>query len=187
MDELDVRERKRALRKEIRARVNALSDEYRAAAGEQIQGKVLGSEEYRKAGSVLAYIAMPTEPDTRRIMERALRDGKRVYVPKCVSKTEMIAVRIKGFDDLRPGAYGIPEPVDCSETAGPGEIGLILVPCVSASADGKRLGHGAGYYDRFLAESGADTLCLCFREAMTDAIPTDENDVRVHRVIFDGN
>jgi 5-formyltetrahydrofolate cyclo-ligase len=180
-----VSDRKKALRKTIRARANALPESYRAAASDAIQRKVLESAEYRAAGSVFPYVAMPTEPDTRRIIERALSDGKRVYVPKCVSKTEMLAVRIKSVDDLQPGAYGIPEPVDCSETAAPNELDLILVPCVSASKDGKRLGHGAGYYDRFLAESGGTTLCLCFRETMSDAIPTDENDVRMHRVICD--
>ncbi len=180
-----VSDRKKALRKTIRARVNALSDTYRAAASDAIQRAVLGSDEYKAAGSVFAYVAVPTEPDTRRVIERALSDGKRVYVPKCVSKTEMLAVRIRTMTDLAPGAYGIPEPVDCSETAAPNEIDLILVPCVSASRDGKRLGHGAGYYDRFLAESGAKTLCLCFREALCDDVPTDENDVRVRRVLYD--
>ncbi|MBR0507606.1 MAG: 5-formyltetrahydrofolate cyclo-ligase [Clostridia bacterium] len=181
----DVRERKKALRKTIRARVNALPESYRAAAGDAIQRQVLASAEYRTAETVFVYIAVPTEPDTRRIIERALSDGKRVCVPKCVSKTEMTAVRIKSLGDLAPGAYGILEPVDCSETAAPNEIDLILVPCVSASKDGKRLGHGAGYYDRFLAESRAKTLCLCFREALSDEIPTDENDVRVDRVLSD--
>jgi len=181
----DVRERKKALRKAIKARVNALSESYRAAASDAIQRQVLESDAYRTAESVFPYIAMPTEPDTRRIIERALSDGKRVYVPKCVSKTEMIAVRIRSADDLQPGAYGIPEPVDCSETAEPDRIDLILVPCVSASKDGKRLGHGAGYYDRFLAESNGKTICLCFREALCDEIPTEETDVRVGRVFFD--
>ncbi len=181
----DVRERKKALRKAVKARVSALSDAYRAAASDAIQQAVLDSAEYRAAKTIFPYIAVPTEPDTRRVIERALSDGKRVYVPKCVSRTEMIAVRIGGLGDLAPGAYGIPEPVDCSETASPDEIDLILVPCVSASKDGKRLGHGAGYYDRFLAESRAKTLCLCFREALSDEIPTDENDVRVDRVLSD--
>ena len=112
----NIRERKKALRKSIAARVKQLPDSYRAAASESIKEQVLASDEYRTARRVFLYIGMPTEPDTAAIIEQALIDGKDVYVPKCVSKTEMLAVRIKSTDDLAPGAYGIPEPVDCSET-----------------------------------------------------------------------
>lgn len=180
-----IRERKKALRKSVTTRVKLLPGAYRAAASEQIVKQVLASDEYRTARRVFLYIGMPTEPDTAAIIEQAIKDGKDVYVPKCVSKTEMLAVRIESTDDLAPGAYGIPEPVDCSETIGPDAIDLILVPCVSAWTDGRRLGHGAGYYDRFLVGNADKTLCLCFRKALSPDIPMDENDVLMHRVIFD--
>ena len=180
-----IHERKKVLRKAVTARVKLLPGAYRAAASESIAAQVLASDEYRAAQRIFLYIGMPTEPDTAAIIRQALSDGKDVYVPKCVSKTEMLAVRIRSTDDLAPGAYGIPEPVDCSETIGPDAIDLILVPCVSAWKDGRRLGHGAGYYDRFLKGNADKTLCLCFRKALSPDIPTDENDVRMHRVIFD--
>ena len=181
----DIRERKKALRRSVTTRVKLLPGAYRAAASGQIAEQVLASDEYRAAQRIFLYIGMPTEPDTVAIIRQAILDGKDVYVPKCVSKTEMLAVRIRSTDDLAPGAYGIPEPVDCSETIGPDAIDLILVPCVSAWTDGRRLGHGAGYYDRFLAGNAGKTLCLCFRKALSPDIPTDENDVLMHRVIFD--
>ena len=180
-----VREEKKRIRKAVSERLRSLPEAYRTAAGREICEQVLDSAEYRRARRVFPYIAMPTEPDTRRIIERALADGKSVYVPKCISKTEMLAVRIHGMDALKPGAYGILEPQDCSETIEPNDLDLILVPCVSASADGRRLGHGAGYYDRFLSGNAEKTICLCFRAALCDEIPMDENDVFMHRVIFD--
>lgn len=180
-----VRERKKQLRREISALLKALPEPYRKAAGESITKQVLALPEYRAARSVFLYIAMPTEPDTAAIVRAALFDGKDVYVPKCMSKTEMSAVRIKSTDDLAPGAYGILEPVDCSETIEPDALDLILVPCVSASKDGRRLGHGAGYYDRFLEGNADKTVCLCFSKALSDDIPTDANDVPMRRVIFD--
>ena len=178
-------EKKKALRKSVTTRVKLLPGAYRAAASRSIAEQVLASGEYRAAKRIFLYIGMPTEPDTAGIIEAALSDGKDVYVPKCISRTEMLAVRIKSTADLVPGAYGIPEPTDLSETIGPDTIDLILVPCVSAWTDGRRLGHGAGYYDRFLKGNADKTLCLCFRKALSPDIPTDENDVRMHRVIFD--
>ena len=176
---------KKRLRKEVTARLKAMSGAERTEASERIQTQVLESAEYRDAQTLLLYLHMPTEPDTDRIIRQAIDDGKAVYVPKCVSKTEMVAVRIRSFSDLAPGAYGILEPVDCSETAGPDALDLILVPCVAASKDGRRLGHGAGYYDRFLSGGADRAICLCFSQALSDEIPTDENDVTIRRVISD--
>jgi 5-formyltetrahydrofolate cyclo-ligase len=176
---------KKQIRKAITAKLRAMPAAYRSAASESITAQVLASEEYRNAARIFAFIAMPTEPDTRRIIERALADGKHVYLPKCISKTDMLAVRIKDLHDLKPGAYGIPEPQDLSETVDADVFDLILVPCVSASRDGRRLGHGAGYYDRFLKGNAEKTVCLCFSEALCDEIPMEENDIFMHKVIFD--
>lgn len=176
---------KKQIRKAITAKLRAMPAAYRYAASESITAQVLASEEYRNAARIFAFIAMPTEPDTRRIIERALADGKRIFVPKCISKTDMLAVRIRNLNDLKPGAYGIPEPQDLSETVDADAFDLILVPCVSASRDGRRLGHGAGYYDRFLKGNAEKTVCLCFSEALCDEIPMEENDIFMHKVIFD--
>ena len=183
---MDLHEQKKQLRKAVSAQLKTLPLAYRTAASETIQDRVLETPEYRQAQRIFLYLHMPTEPDTDRIIRQAIADGKVVCVPKCTSKTEMIAVRIRSFDALAPGAYGILEPLDCSETVEPDAIDLILVPCVSASEDGKRLGHGAGYYDRFLKGNAQKTICLCFGQAMRPNIPTDENDVPMHRVISEG-
>ncbi len=185
MDETELREQKKRLRKAIAARLKTLPSAYRTAASESICREVLAAPEYARAERIFLFVSMPTEPDTLPIIRQALRDGKQVYVPKCISKAEMLAVRIHGLSDLQPGAYGILEPQDCSETIAVDDLDLILVPCVSAWTDGRRLGHGAGYYDRFLCGNAEKTICLCFRAAMDPDIPTDENDVRMRCVIVD--
>ena len=179
----DLRESKKQLRKSVSALLKALPSSYRSAASERIQERVLSLPEYAGAESIFVYVNMPTEPETARIIAQAVADGKRLYVPKCIGKGEMLAVRIRSTEQLRPGAYGIPEPVDCSETVEPEALDLIVVPCVSASADGRRLGHGAGFYDRFLERSEGKTVCLCFAKVMRSDIPVGEHDARMHRVI----
>ena len=176
---------KAQIRRRIAAQLKTMPESERAAASESICGQVLASDAYLRAQRIFLFISMPTEPDTSRIIEHALARGKSVYVPKCISKTEMLAVRIRSMEELKPGAYGIPEPRNCSETTDADALDLILVPCVAAAPDGRRLGHGAGYYDRFLKGNEDKTVCLCFSEALCDAIPMDENDVFMHRVITD--
>ncbi len=183
MNESELHDKKKQLRKAVTARLKALPETYRVKASARIAEQVFALPEYCAANRIFLFVSMPTEPDTLPIIRQALRDGKRVYVPKCVSRTEMLAVRIRDLNDLKPGAYGISEPQDCSETVEPNGLDLIVVPCVSAWTDGRRLGHGAGYYDRFLKGNADKTVCLCFRAAMSPDIPTDENDVRMRRVI----
>ena len=177
-----VRETKRQLRRRMLERQRALPADYAESASAAIQRHILSLPEYRKAVSLFTYISMPREVSTALIIRQALADGKRLYVPKCIGG-EMLAVRLRDPWQLRPGSYGIPEPIDHSETAAADELDLILVPCVSASPDGKRLGHGAGYYDRFLKAGSDRTFCLCFREMLLGDIPVEEHDIRMAHVI----
>ena len=56
-------------------------------------------------------------------------------------------------DELVAGAFGIEEPPDDGRTAMPaGELTVVVAPCVAVDAAGTRVGFGAGYYDRALAD-----------------------------------
>ena len=94
----------------------------------------------------------------------------------------MLAVRISGPEELAAGSFGIPEPARAAETARAEEIGLAFVPCLAASADGRRLGRGGGYYDRFLA-GGCPTVCLCFEKMLSDGIPMEGTDAWMDMVL----
>ena len=174
---------KREMRKRLAARAAALSSQYRTEADESIRALLLHSAVYRRASSLFVYISMEGEPSTRGIMESAWAAGKRVYVPKCHGKGQMDAVRITGWDALSPGCLGIPEPRD-GEALGTGEgAALCLIPCVSAARDGTRLGHGAGYYDRWLAAHGGKTVCLCYEEMLSPRIPAASWDKKMDAVL----
>ena len=176
-------EAKRQLRKIMTIRQQALDDAYVRAAGMDIEKQIIFSPAYQSARTIFLYVSMNKEPSTRGILDRALKDGKAVYVPKCLGDGEMLAVRISSMKDLVSGAFGILEPVDVSEKITASDLDLILVPCLAASADGRRLGHGKGYYDRFLAESSENTICLCFREMLREDIAVEDHDIWMSAVI----
>ena len=173
---------KKQLRQLMLKRQRELSEDYIRSAGDSIQAQVLSMPQYAAADSLFVYVGIAGEPPTGRVIRQALEDGKRVYIPKCAGR-EMLAVRIRSMDGLVPGLFGIPEPVDLSETITAAELDLILVPCLSASDDGRRLGHGAGYYDRFLAGRSDHAVCLCFRRMLCADIPTEAHDVPIPRVL----
>ena len=183
--ESELQERKRWLRREIRGKSDALTAAYREEASRRIAEQVLAAECFRRARVIMAYASLPNEPDTRGMIREAIREGKTVLLPRCVSPEEMVALPFDGWEDLEPGYLGVMEPRFPAEGLEIPEPELILVPCMAASRDGRRLGHGAGYYDRFLEKRKAETLCLCFRELIRDDIPAGPLDRRVDRVITD--
>lgn len=178
-------EKKKKLRQKMQLIQSELSPDYLDEASRKIQAQVLDCPEYKKADAIFVYVNTEKEPQTSHIIEQALRDEKMVYVPKCISKTKMLAVRIHTLYDLKPGMLGILEPEVYNDTRKADMLDLILVPCVSASLDGCRLGHGAGYYDRFLEGYEGNMFCLCFKEMLSDQIPVDDLDIMMQKIITD--
>ena len=179
------RAEKQRIRQEIRMISKVLSPEYRLEASREITLKVLKLPSWKKAKTVMAFRSMPEEPDTQALLETALREGKTLLLPRCLDGQRMAALPVKDLEELRPGRLGIQEPPMPEEGMDLPEPDLILVPCMAATPNGIRLGHGAGYYDRFLSEHPAQTVCLCFRALLRSDLPAEETDIPVDFVISD--
>lgn len=63
------------------------------------------------------------------------------------------------------------------------EPDLVIVPGLFADLAGHRLGRGKGYYDRYLAQSGAYHVFLGYAFQLVDSLPTEGHDQRVNAVI----
>lgn len=174
---------KQELRKEIRERRAALTTDYMAEADSEILTRLLTHPMFHQAESIFCYVNMPGEPSTREILETAFQMGKMVTVPRCIPGThEMEAVQIESMEDLVPGMMGILEPKQGLPVVDGFRIDLAIIPCLSADARGGRLGHGAGYYDRFLHGLSIQKYCLCYEELLSEEIPMEAEDIRMDRV-----
>ncbi len=176
-----IRDEKQTLRKRISA--DFLTLDYIREASAAISEKLLSSEPYRRAECIFCYVSTATEPSTVAIINDALAKGKCVCVPKCIAKGRMKALRIESTDCLHKGAYGILEPDDSLPEISPDAIDLAIIPCLAATRDGIRLGHGGGYYDRFLAGTPATKAALCFSKRILPTVPAEDFDVRMDYVI----
>ena len=174
-------------KKDCRAKLarirETLAPAYFDAANAQIQKRVFEFEPFCNARNTFIYMATSHEPQTWELIRKALSEGKGVYVPVCDSATEMSAVRISSKTLFSPNRFGIREPVGATEIMGPAHFDLAIIPCVSADLQGGRLGHGAGYYDRFLCQTKAAKLCLCFDALLSNTIPMDPFDVPMDYII----
>ena len=183
MQENDLILRKKRLRREAAELISGFPPDALKEASARIADRVLSSPLYRQAASLFIYVSTDREPDTRALIEDAWHAGKKVYVPKCYGQGRMDAVRVFSWNDLTSGAYGIQEPMNASIEIPFPTIDLAIVPCVRATTDGRRLGHGAGYYDRFLRAHPMPCLCLCFHALLLDDLPTEPLDVPMDAVI----
>jgi 5-formyltetrahydrofolate cyclo-ligase len=175
----DKKKKKDALRELARERKKTVSKEQEQKANEEIQLRLLQSPFFLEAESIFSYVSVEGEVDTKIILETALQMGKRVFVPRCIPGKErlMDAVEIHSMEELSIQYFGLLEPKPEIPASEERNFDLSLIPCVMADRRGGRLGHGAGYYDRFLAKSQGKKLCLCFSWYLTEKIPMEERDI----------
>ena len=96
---------------------------------------------------------------------------------------KMALHRIDRLDDLEKSKLGIPEPTADAPTVTPDDVDLTIVPCLTTTLDGARMGRGGGFYDRFLAAYHGDTALVCFHRLTVPEVPMDPWDVHLPLVV----
>lgn len=174
---------KKALRRQIREMKRAMTKEQIDQASTRLCEAFIRSDLYRQAKTVYVYLPYNQEVRTEAILERALRDGKRVAVPK-IYGDEMRFIYLSDLNKVEKGYAGIPEPV-ADEPVADDPSALVLMPGIAFTKSGDRLGYGGGFYDSFLSkEPGHPTVALCYDFQIVDHIPTEEYDVPVDLVLW---
>lgn len=180
---MNIKEEKRILRAEILEKRKNLSEEYIKISDKKICEEVLKLSELRRAETVFCYVSTPEEIDTQELIRKLLKNGKRVAVPRCEGKGLMRAYEIKSLEELQSGAFGIMEPKEECPLVAPSEIDMAVIPCLACSKDGKRLGYGGGFYDRYLENTKFDRVILCREKQLLSEIPTDKWDQPMNIII----
>ena len=175
---------KKALRNAIRAQKRAMTDEQIQSASEELGKLFLASEQYQNAKTIYGYLPYNQEVRTVPMLEQAIRDGKRVAVPKCYGE-DMRFLYISDFvSEVAPGYANIPEPI-ADEPVADDKTALVLMPGLAFDPQGHRIGYGGGFYDRFLAqEPDHPTLALCYGFQMVEHLETEEFDIPVDMVLW---
>jgi len=173
---------KKASRAFYHEKRNNLAD--KADKSKIITEKLLSLDIIASADLVLSYISIGSEVSTESFIDSMLQLGKNIAVPKCSSGGIMHFHTIKSADDLSCGKYNIPEPHKNCPIAKITDKPVCIVPGLAFTSDGKRLGYGGGYYDRFLsAHPHVYTIALCFDDLVTDNLPTESHDVRINAIL----
>jgi 5-formyltetrahydrofolate cyclo-ligase len=173
------------LRKLIDAKRKQLDESAIAVSDRRVTQNLLSLPEYRQAKTIFCFVGTPAEIDTKPIILDALAQGKRVGVPRCITKGVMRAYEIRVLSDLQSGKYDIEEPKEGCVYVDPLEIDLVIAPCVTCNAAGQRLGYGGGFYDRYLENLTIPKAVLCRGALMYGEIPLESHDRPVDIVVTD--
>ena len=181
----DIIERKAAMRREIRARLQLVTPDKRIVASRGICARLRGSEVWRSAKTILFFAPMLDEPDLWSLLEEALSGEKTVALPRHVADRQSYAAAqvCDVSSDLCAGKFGIREPKEsCREIVLSG-ADLVLVPGVAFDLHGRRLGRGRGFYDRLLADASGIKCGVSFDEQIVSEVPVVPTDAQVDFVV----
>lgn len=167
-------------RRQISDIIAEFDEEYIIDSDKIILDKLSTLPELSCAQTVFAYCSFGREVDTLRLIDICLSRGQRVALPVCGRGGQLTFRVISSIGDLVPSKpYGIGEPPSSAEPVVPTEHDFVLVPALCYDERLYRLGHGGGYYDRFLAVCTAKTIGLCREKLVFPEIPTEAHDVSV--------
>ena len=195
-----IRERKQALREQVRGRLRVLTDSQRIERSESVRKRLERQRVWTETKRILFYAPLEGEIDVWPLLVDAVRQGKEAYLPKFVPSVEPTRTieqaslkRVAGTyvvcritdpeSDVRSGKYGIREPAESCLQGQLNWLDLTLVPGVAFDLNGCRLGRGKGDYDRLLADVSGTTCGVAFDEQIVESLPTEPHDVRLNCIL----
>ena len=176
---------KKELRRYIREQKRHFTSQQLGEMSLCIMSSLLSHSQIQKADYVLMYHSLPDEVNTHSALDQLLAMGKKVFLPKVVSDTEMTIHEYTGADSLQPSEpYGILEPTTPELSIINCQLSIAIVPGMAFDRQGHRLGRGKGYYDRFLSQiPNIYKIGVCFPFQMLESIPSESTDVVMDEVI----
>ncbi|MFR9651292.1 MAG: 5-formyltetrahydrofolate cyclo-ligase [Rikenellaceae bacterium] len=172
------------IRQHIRQQQANLTAERREAASKCIFAAIESANEFIESNYIAIYHALADEIPTMEVIERWSEMGKTVLLPR-VEGEQMQFYRANNTE-LKAGSYGILEP-QVGEPVDAKQIELMVVPGVAFCRDGRRLGRGKGYYDRYLSKCANSLykIGVCFNHQIVENIPCDIHDISMNVVLSD--
>ena len=173
------------LRKAINKRLRTLNTEQKQNASTTISNKLI--KLVKDDSSVLCFSPIQSEPNIRPAIQHWIRSNFRVYLPK-VEGGHIQSYIVNENDNLISSSMGILEPDPSNSIKiSPVEIDFILIPGIGFTRDGKRLGRGGGFYDKYLEKTLPQTLKIgvAFSLQVIDTMRTENHDIPVDLLITD--
>lgn len=190
---------KRILRRGILQKLEGLGPHDVKIQSRSIYEQLKQNPRFVSAGSVGLYMSTTNEADTTEAIKLCFQNKKLVFLPKCVedpltSSKYMEMLKVESIEEvlaLKPaGPYGLKEPTSGENVMTSGVLDVLILPGVGFTEFGSRIGHGAGYYDKFLSQFHRDfgkvpfLIGLALTEQIVEEVPLEEHDWKLDLVIY---
>lgn len=134
---------------------------------------------------VAGYFAIRDEIDPRPLMETFHCEQARLCLPCVTGPGQPLVFRSwSPGDELVKGAFGVSEPRPSAPEIRPS---LVLLPLLAFDGAGRRLGYGAGFYDRTIealrALGPVKTIGLAYEAQRLKRVPTEGHDVALDWIV----
>ena len=184
------------IRKEIRAARRAVGPTVRAQKSSLICKRFYELDSYKTAKHIGAYLAFDGEADPMELMIAAAGQGKQVYLPIIVGKSEpLLFAPWTPETNMVKNQFKILEPdVDPSKRVPGSRLDFVVNPLVAFDARCNRIGVGGGFYDRTFAflnepdkERSVKLVGFAFELQKLKSIESQPWDVRLDSVATESN
>jgi len=178
----DVTAQKRELRRTCRQVRKALGEAARQQSSLSICGWIETWHIFQRAAVILAYMPIPGEVDLTPLLVRQTQ--KRWVLPRIIpEENHRMVFHPYETERLVRHPFGMAEPAPDLPVIPPSEVALALVPGVAFDRQGRRLGYGGGYFDRFLCDFTGVTLGVIYQALLFDQLPYGEYDVAMQWIV----
>jgi len=176
-----MRDQKKLIRAQFQRRLRRKPPAERAADSAALCDRLMGSAIWENVRTALFFAPLPDEPDIWPVFLAACARGLTVALPRYEPARRGYVARVvrRPEEELVPGYYGIREPRQECAVHPLNLLDLVLVPGVAFDMEGRRLGRGAGYYDRLLKDVQGTICGIAFDEQISGALPVEPHDVFV--------
>jgi len=178
-------EQKRLVRAQFLRKLRSKPPAERTTDSAALCRRLLEAPIWEETRSVMFYAPLAEEPDIWSVFLHLARHGLTVALPWFDSKIGGYVpreVRDPGRD-LVVGHFGVREPRASCPVHPINLLDVVLVPGVAFDLGGRRLGRGAGYYDRLLTGVRGTTCGVAVDEQISGELPVEPHDVHVNCIL----
>ncbi|WP_329385293.1 5-formyltetrahydrofolate cyclo-ligase [Anaerofustis butyriciformans] len=176
---------KKDLREKIQLKLKDLHS--REEKNKLIFEELINNKDIKNSKNIMCFVSFKNEVDTHKFIKYMLKNNKNIYIPIIDSKNKIMNIsKLKSFDELEKGFYGILEPKkEFIRITNPNILDIVITPGIVFAKDNYRIGYGGGFYDKFFANKKlkAKKIGLCFSEQIIESIPIDKYDIPVDYII----
>ncbi|EWH11506.1 5-formyltetrahydrofolate cyclo-ligase [Catenovulum agarivorans DS-2] len=187
MEKTNIATLRAELRKKIRLKRGALTNEQQANAAQLLLKQIINSGVLNGVKQFAAYLANDGEVSPHALIEYAWHNSISTYLPVLhpFAKGHLAFLHYHNNSEMQLNKYKIAEPkLNCQSICPTSELELVFLPLVAFDKFANRMGMGGGFYDRtFANKRNIKLVGLAHDCQQVDELPIESWDVPLQAII----